>query len=275
MHSKFTVRHSAFNVRIWQWPNILAIDAALIAILWHLTFAVISGRAVSFATVSVLGLSVWLTYIADRLFDVPKLPMDLLHSLRHRFTKKHTQLLWKLWLGALAINISIAFISLRPYQLLNGAVLLTFCLLYTVLNQKLSMHFFPKELCVAIIYAAGVVVFLLPASDIWKPAGFLMLLCLINCLIISFNERQIDAAMKTHSIVCFLPQLPSVLYACCMLAPIILKRQWLLPLSISLAALILVHLFRKQLPIESFRVLADSALLTGPLLTLGTFIVDS
>jgi hypothetical protein len=257
-----------FKIRFWQWPNILAIDAALIALLWHLVFATISGQNASFATASVLGLSVWLTYTADRLFDVAKLPPSRLYSLRHRFAKRHAKTLWKLWLSTLIIDLSIALIGLKTHQLLKGLILLVFCLLYTGLNQKLSDRFFPKELCVAIIYAAGVVVLLLPTAELWIAAGFLMLLCLINCLIISFNERDIDDAMKTRSIARFVPRLPIVLYACCMPMFGILKQQWLLPLGVSLTALILVHALRKRLSVESFRVLADAALLAGPLFTL-------
>lgn len=260
----FEVRRSIFKVL--QRSNVLAVDAALIALCWQSVFASFSHQAFNLAPASVLGLSVWLMYAADRLFDVKKRPLTELHSIRHRFTKRNARILWKFWFGTLFVNVSIALIGLKIHQLRNGSVLLIFCLLYTALNQKLSSRFFPKELCVAIIYAGGVIVFLLPAQDIWLPAGLLMLLCLINCLIISKNERQIDAAMKVHSIAQFLPKLPFALYLCCILMLGILEQQWLLPFGLSLAALMLVHACQKRLSIESFRVLADSALFAGPLL---------
>ena len=254
--------------KVLQWSNVLAIDAALIALCWQSVFASFSGQALTPIMISALGSSVWLMYAADRLFDVKKRPLAQLHSIRHRFTKRNARTLWKFWFGALFVNVSIAFSGLKIHQLRNGAILLLFCLLYTTLNQKLSSRFFPKELCVALIYAGGVIVFLLPAQDLWLPAVFLMLLCLINCLIISNNERQIDAAMKVHSIAQFLPKLPFALYLCCILMLGILEQQWLLPFGASLAGLMLVHACRKRLSIESFRVLADGALFAGPLLTL-------
>lgn len=257
-----------FQFNVLQLPNVLAVDAALIALCWHMVFASASGQSVYFTTASVLSLSVWLTYTADRLFDVAKRTMNQLHSTRHRFAKQHAPTLWKIWFGILVINIGIAFTGLTTRQLLNGVALLTFCLLYTGLNQKLSSRFFPKELCVAIIYAAGVIVFLLPAPSLWVPAGFLMLLCLINCLMISNNEQQIDAAMKVRSMAQFMPKLPIALYLCCTLMLGLMETQWLLPIGSSLAALIVVHFCRKRLSVESFRVLADAALLAGPLLTL-------
>ena len=267
-YSKLNIERSTFKARFWQWPNILAIDAVLIALLWHLVFAAALSQSTHFAPIAVLGLSIWLTYSADRLFDGAKLPVAQLHSLRHQFAKHHTRILWRIWFGILAINIAIAFTGLTNHQLIRGAVLLALCLIYTLLNQKLSSRFFPKELCVAIIYASGVVVFLRPVAKLWIPAVFLMLLCLINCLIISFNERKVDAAMDTQSIARSLPQLPFVLYACCTLALITLEQQWLLPFGTSLTTLMLIHFFRKQLSIESFRVFADTALLTGPILML-------
>ena len=264
--SKFDVQPSELN--IFHWSNVLAVDAALIALCWQSTFALFSSHALTPVSACVLGLSVWLTYAADRLFDVKKRSLAQLHSIRHRFTKRHAKTLWKFWFGAFFVNISIAFAGLKIHQLRNGAVLLIVCLLYTALNQKLSSRFFPKELCVAIIYAGGVIVFLLPAQNLWLPAGFLMLLCLINCLIISNNERQIDAAMEVHSIAQFLPKLPFALYLCCILMLGILQRQWLLPFGASLAGLMLVHVCQKRFSIETFRIVVDNALLIGPMLTL-------
>ena len=68
------------HIRLWQWPNLLAVDAALIALAWQAAFAAALGNEVSAAAQIVLGLSVWLTYMADRLFDVAKRPLQQLHS---------------------------------------------------------------------------------------------------------------------------------------------------------------------------------------------------
>lgn len=254
--------------RFFYWPNVLAMDAVAISLCWYTIFASASGIDVHFATASVLGLSVWLTYTADRLFDVAKRPVRQLHSIRHRFAKTHSRTLWKVWFGTLVINVTVSFASLAIWQLLNGIVLMIVCLLYTRLNQKSSSRFFPKELWVAIIYAAGVIVFLPPTPGLWLPAGILMLLCLTNCLIISAKEKQVDIAMNMRSMAQSMPQLPPVLYVSCSLLLGLAEKQWLLPFGLSLTALALVQIFRNQLSVESFRVLADTALLIGPLVTL-------
>lgn len=85
------------HIRLWQWPNLLALDAALIALAWQAAFAAALGNEVSAAAQIVLGLSVWLTYMADRLFDVAKRPLQQLHSTRHQFAKQHRKTLWRCW----------------------------------------------------------------------------------------------------------------------------------------------------------------------------------
>lgn len=258
------------RIRIWQWPNLLSVDTALIALVWQAAFAATLGVQVSAAAQVVLGLSVWLTYMADRLFDVAKRPLEHLHAARHCFAKQHFCALWGVWCGALIANLTLAFIGLSTLELRNGAVLLALCLLYTTLNQALSRRFFPKEICVAIIYVGGVIVFLLPNASLWAPAGALTLLCLINCLLIGSKEQRIDAALKVRS----LSRLPSpliiALEVICALSLCILSHAWALPIGLSLGTLGIIHLQKKQLSIEVFRVLTDSALLIGPSVALLT-----
>ena len=147
------------SIRLWQWPNILAIDTALVAILWQLGLVRALNTEIGWAASAVLGLSVWLTYVADRLFDVRSREKVALFSLRHQFAKRYRQALWYAWFVLLAMNLLLAR-QLTGMQLKNGCLLLIFCLLYTILNQKLSRHFFPKEICVALIYASGVIIFM-------------------------------------------------------------------------------------------------------------------
>lgn len=252
------------RIRIWQWPNLLSVDTALIALVWQAAFAVALGVQVSAAAQIVLGLSVWLTYMADRLFDVAKRPLEQLHAARHRFAKQHFRALWAAWCSALIANIAIALIGLSALELRNGSVLLALCLLYTTLNQALSRRFFPKEICVAIIYVGGVIVFLLPNASLGAPAGALTLLCLINCLLIGAQEQRIDAALKVRS----LSRLPSpliiALEVICALSLCFLSHAWALPIGLSLGTLLIIHLYQKRIPVETFRVLTDSALLIGP-----------
>ncbi len=256
------------SIRLWQWPNILAIDTALIAILWQLSLARVLNAEIDWAASAVLGLSVWLTYVADRLLDVRSREKAALFSLRHQFAKRYRQALWYVWCVLLAMNLLLAT-QLTVLQLKNGSLLLIFCLLYTASNQKLSRHFFPKEICVALIYAGGVIIFM----PVAYPLGFFgvfALLCLLNCLMIGAREKVIDAKMRVHSV-----------------APLVAER-WLTPLALfgaglaiwrggelwlglalSFGLLGLLHGLRNRISIEAFRVFADASLVLGALYALG------
>ena len=256
------------TIRLWQWPNILAIDTALIAILWQLSLARVLNTEIDWAASAVLGLSVWLTYVADRLLDVRSREKAALFSLRHQFAKRYRQALWYIWFVLLAMNLLLAM-QLTVLQLKNGSLLLIFCLLYTASNQKLSRYFYPKEICVALIYAGGVIIFM-PVAFPLSFFGVFALLCLLNCLMIGAREKVIDAKMRIHSV--------ALLVGESWLAPLALlgaglavwrgSELWL-GLALSFGLLGLLHGLRNQISIEAYRVLADASLVLGAMYALG------
>ena len=256
------------QIRLWQWLNVLALDAVIIALLWQSLFSKILGHRISIAAQSVLGISVWLVYTADRLFDVMPRAFEQLHSVRHRFVKQNLRILWIFWISLLIADIAIAFGWLGDWQFKNGLQLLVICLLYIGLSQKFSARFFPKEFFVALIFAGGVIIFLIPVSGVWLPSGVLFLLCLINCLIIGIKERSIDAALQIRSMAQLNSRLAIFLYFSCLFLSYFLGRAWLLPLGLTLAILLVLHIFMQRFPTEHFRVLVDSALMISPLLAL-------
>ena len=256
------------TIRLWQWPNILAIDTALIAILWQLSLARVLNAEIDWVAAAVLGLSVWLTYVADRLLDVRSREKAALFSLRHQFAKRYRQALWYIWFVLLAMNLLLAM-QLTVLQLKNGSLLLIFCLLYTASNQKLSRYFYPKEICVALIYAGGVIIFM-PVAFPLSFFGVFALLCLLNCLMIGAREKVIDAKMRIHSV--------ALLVGESWLAPLALfgaalavwrgGELWL-GLALSFGLLGLLHGLRNQISIEAYRVLADASLVLGAMYALG------
>ena len=252
----------ASKIKLWQWPNVLALDASAVALAWLWIFATEQSVRLPASAYGVLALSVWLTYLSDRLFDASRRPTTELLSMRHRFAKRHRRALWQVWTGALLVNFLLATISLNPAQLQKGFTLLLLCLAYTALNQCLSRRFFPKELLVALIFAGGTQVFL-PSYTPWPCLLGFVLLCLVNCLMIAWQEERIDTMLQVRS-------LSSVL-----------ERRWFNPLLIAgvglswfgnctlalLASLLLlggIHLYRTRLDAERFRVLCDTALFIGP-----------
>ena len=250
------------KTQFYQWPNILAVDAALIAVAWQFALTKSSCADLGWPAHVVLGISVWLTYMADRLYDVRSHPLEKLISLRHRFAKKHCRQLWRVWWGALIINLSLAT-QLISLQLKHGIMLLAICLIYTFLNQKLSRQFFPKEICVALIYAGGVVVFLPTSIPLNLTLSFACL-CSVNCLIIGAREKAIDASMRVHSIAALLAgrHLAQLSFASAT-AIILLTPHLSKPMATCAFSLGALHLLRNKIGIEDFRVLADATLLAG------------
>ena len=252
-------------IRLWQWPNVLGLDAAAIAMAWLGVFAsqVRAPEQPGAAPYIVLGLSVWLTYLADRLFDVSGRPTEALLSIRHRFAKAYSPRLWAAWSVLLTIAVLTAVCCLQAFQLKAGFLLLVVCLIYTLLNQRLAKHFFPKEVFVAAIFAAGTQVFLsTPRLDL--PVIGLALLCLTNCLVIAERERGVDASLRVHSLARHLsaPGLRVLIGLTCGLAAYSQLRLALLPPGIALA---LLFQRRSFISVESFRVLCDASLLLGPI----------
>lgn len=252
--------------RYWQWPNVLAIDAALIAVIWQISLAnTLSIPPVGLAAHIVLGLSVWLTYSADRLFDVASRADSALLSARHRFSKRNARRLWRVWFVLLAADLLLAT-QLTSGQLKQGAFLLSVCLIYTLLNQKLSRRFFPKEICVALIYAGGVVVFL---PEVLKIDFFIAFtgLCLLNCLIIGAKEREIDAEMHVHSIALKIADrwlMPTAWIAAGAVLWSGVELSYAMALSFGLLGAL--QSLRNRVDVETFRVLADAALLFAPIM---------
>jgi hypothetical protein len=251
------------TVRVWQWPNVLALDAALIAVLWQAALASAMGLSLSIAAHLVLGLSVWLSYTADRLFDVARRDASTLLSVRHRFAKRRSICLWRIWAVALIINLVTAT-QLSSQQIKQGGLLLLLCLLYTALNQNYSKRFFPKEPCVAILYAGGAMVFLSEPP----PPSFVALfayLCLLNCLMIGAKETSIDAQLRIYSVASRLRgfHLSPLIWLGAVFA-LLIDTPLPAALSLSFILLGLLNVVRKGLSIEVYRVLADSLLTLGP-----------
>ena len=257
------------NLRPWHWPNLIALDAALIAVAWQALFAQQSGFELHFPVQMVLGLSVWLTYMADRLFDVAKRQPTDLHSARHQFAKKYFKQLWIIWASILIGDIALALSQLSLDQLKRGGALLAICLLYTILNQLLSKRFFPKEICVALIYTGGIIAFLPPHTQ-GLAVCTVALLCLINCLIIGEKERAIDTAMQVRSMTSLKPKHQlTALFLLSIVSTACLETETLrLTCAAPLVLLAILQFRAKQIQTETFRTLADGALLLCPAIAL-------
>lgn len=253
------------RISLWQWPNVLALDAVLIGILWQQAIANISDNSLTLAARFVLGTSIWLTYTADRLFDTLGRDRTQLLSARHNFTKDHRAPLLLVWLITLPTNIGVAVYQLNTSQLTNGFYLLIGCLFYTALAQIASKHFFPKELCVALIFTISTTIFLESLPPIHTLINFGSS-CLINCLIISHREKQIDSAMQVRSLSAELKtnQLLIALTALNLTITVVALSTFNLFCTLTAMVYYSLQQIGNRIQIEHFRVYADTTLvITG------------
>ena len=147
----------------------------------------------------ILGLSVWLGYMADRLFDIRFNKSGTFSSLRHQFCKEHESKLWILWTVILVFTVILSMISLNSDKIVAGLALLSFILLYNLLNQVFSQKKFPKEICVALIFACGT--FFLFRKPPVKFNDFIQfcIICFLNCLILTYKDKKVDDKMSVNS----------------------------------------------------------------------------
>src|ERR1700704_1719121 len=71
--------------RFWLWPNLLSLDAPVVAVLWQILFARCFQVPVDALAALLLLLTVWLIYAADRILDARR---DECHSPRHEFYRR-------------------------------------------------------------------------------------------------------------------------------------------------------------------------------------------
>lgn len=186
--------------RWWQWPTVLSLDAPAVVLLWQALLAHEAGVALGFAPRFVLAASVWLSYSGDRWIEGWRLAPAQILTFRHAFSQR-----WRWPIAAagtivLAADLVIAERCLAPAELMAGIALLGAVLAYLLSHQLIHRRIrwrLPKEVCVALLLAGGVALFIVAGRPALAPtvAGPLLLfagLCLANCALISVWEREVD-----------------------------------------------------------------------------------
>lgn len=188
----------------WQWPNVLALDAALVGVGWLMVLAQNNEVQIGLTAPLVLGLSIWLVYTADRWLDVRKLSLSQLPTVRHRFMKRWATAFFVFWLIILTADLFLAIHGLDRTQILAGFIVVTLALIHTVLSQVQTRLNIPKEARISLIYMAGVGIFLSNEPALWPdilvPLVLFGLLCFINCSMIANKEVEFDVTMGRQSI---------------------------------------------------------------------------
>jgi hypothetical protein len=239
--------------RIWLWPNLLSLDAPVVALLWQILF-IRCFHATGRALPSVLLVSVvWLIYTADRALDAWR-GSDA--RPRHEFYRRHWRALLPIWIVVLAATSGFAWTWLPSELFERGAWLLAAVLIYFGVVHCSRLRW-PKEAAVAVIFALGA------SLAAWTRVEtradvltviFFSCLCWINCVAIEHWEHGPS------------PSPVGILAACVGLAAILIlhhERPILASAEASsAAAFVLLDRSRLKLSADALRVLADAALLS-------------
>ncbi len=238
---------------MWLWPNLLSLDAPLVALLWQTLFIRCFHARGQFLPSVLLVSAVWLIYAADRALDAWR---GAGGRPRHEFYRRHWRAVLPVWTVVLAATTWLAWTEL-PRQIfergawLGGAVMVYFAAVHGC-HRK-----WPKEAAVAIIFALGASLAAWTRVETRADVLTVILfssLCWINCVGI---EQWEDGQSR----------LPiGVLAGCVGLAAILILFRDRPVLAgaeaCSAIAFVLLDRGRRKFSADALRVLADAALLS-------------
>jgi hypothetical protein len=262
------------SVPFWLWPNLLSLDAPLVAVLWQGFLAQRFSIPLRPAARIALFLTVWAIYLLDRLLDARK-PPTRLEPARHRYYRQRWSRMALLLLAVLSFDAAISMRWLRPAILFQGLFPLAGVLIYLaavhITGKRVRI---PKEIAAAFLFTGGTFLAAwaaLPCPRLaWAAAAFFTL-CLANIIAIEaweWRELPKESPGAPHRYTRWLARtylfwVPAVGILCALLG----RNDWYVSIALSTAACALLFWIGKRLPLEARRALVDGVLLS-PLLFL-------
>ncbi|MEO1618472.1 MAG: hypothetical protein AAFV88_21650 [Planctomycetota bacterium] len=201
------------NTPWWMWFNLISLDAVAVGCCWVVVFTrEFIDRWPQPYELGVIGLSIWLVYTADRLFDALQLDPTKPHTHRHQFHADHQIWLSVLWLAALVLNVALIVRCASESQLRVGFIAVAAAITYVAsvqwtqpLCSSRIAKAIPKEVRAGIVFSFGVS--LVAWSEIAElgDTGAVLPKLLIanvlaailftaNCFAIAFWETHLDTA---------------------------------------------------------------------------------
>lgn len=262
---------------VWIWPHLLSLDAPVVAVGWQAWWAHCQGVRLHWFHHAILGLCVWMIYLADRLADAGSAPPAEWGTPRHAFYHRRRGLMGGLLIGAVAALAVLAPLTLDRREFAGGAGLLAAAGLYFwLIHGRAGWPApLPKEAVVGCLFAVGVVFFTACALGgvpllLGGRTVLFGALCFLNCALISRWERTLRDRRQRSSLINAHPLLTERLGWCAAgLAAIGVAAGWgigrpvaFAPLVLAAAGLWALDLARNVIPASGLRVLGDVALLT-------------
>ncbi|HWB84187.1 MAG TPA: hypothetical protein VG675_08610 [Bryobacteraceae bacterium] len=260
---------------IWLLPNLLSLDAPLVALVWQAYVSNSFGVPLTWSARAALALAVWAVYIADRLLDASGISSGG-ESSRHVFYRRHRRAMSILLTGVLTAGAADVWF-LRPTLVRDGIETGGAVLVYLLLvhGRRLRLRA-PKELAVALLFTIGTVLAAWSRAarhaQLAIAAAALFLPFWANIVAIEYFEwvrlrRRIapppHAITQTYGgrFIRF-----SVLFLALCLAGVLVAGGGVARIAaaaaLALAGLVTLHRCRRHLRADTYRVLADAALLS-------------
>lgn len=270
---------------IWLYPNLLSLDAPLVAVAWLHIFAKTWRLGyLPWEASAVLGLGVWAVYAADRLLDASMLGAmpGALHA-RHRFHRAH-QKTFGLGVGV-ALLVALVLVctkmpmTIYKHLLLGGVMVGGFFGLSMLASQETSKVPVTKNVLAGVTFAFGTA--MMAHIYRWEYAIFDMLmsrefkcfaaLCILNiCAIDVWEHASRSADPETRASDELALTLPLTLLGGAALLFALLddqqsSRPFFYAILTGAALLYVLNRARARFSMDALRVLADVALLVPAL----------
>ena len=247
--------------RPWQWPNLLSLDAPIVALLWQLLFVRCFHGSLGALPAALLAVAVWLIYVADRTLDAWRGAAGSAEQPRHEFYRRNWRAVLPIWIATLGGGAWLAWTRLPRPLFVEGVVVASCAALYLA-----AVHLTPgwlrragsKESAVAVLFGLGASLAAWPGVQTTSDVLAILLfscLCWMNCTAIDDWEHGRELR-------------PSIIVAAGLVALIaafvLQEHRPILGAAETAGALGLVVLdrLRSRYSPEALRVLADVVLLT-------------
>src|SRR5689334_15643607 len=244
--------------RPWLWPNLLSLDAPIVALLWQVLFVRCFHGSLGMIPAVLLSLAVWLIYAADRMLDAWR---GCIEQPRHEFYRRHWRAVLPVWILVATAGSWLAWSRLPTPLFVRGAVVGSCAGLYLAvvhLAPGFVLRTKAKESAVAVLFGLGASLAAWPRIQTWADVLTILLfscLCWMNCTAIEDWERGdglrpsviLAAAFVALLAACFLRDVRPIL-GCAETSATL--------------GLVLLDRMRRRCSLPALRVLADAALLT-------------
>ena len=193
-------RDERLPARWWLWPHLLGLDAPLVALSWQDWWSRTERVPLAISQRALLGLGVWLIYLADRLADTTRGAPGDCATARHAFARTHRHALLVLATVVAATLVVLAPCVLPASEFGGGLLLLAaagayFWLIHRRRSQRWTARL-PKEAAVGGMFALGTAFFAWcrPGLPAWTFVAAVVLfgaVCFANCALITSWERNL------------------------------------------------------------------------------------